>query len=271
MIIIWAVMFVFNSLASFTHIAGKEAVMQVSPWAVGFYRFTLGAVTLWGLMKLSGRSIVVEPSDRWRFLTLAVLAVPLNQMSFLVGIHHTPASHPALLYATTPAWVLLFALGLGIERLRWWKWVGIGLAMLGVAVLLGGEVLTLHREVVTGDLILLLAVISWSLYTALGKPIVERYGALETTFVVMMFGALLYVPLGLYVAGTADYSKADTAAWVGIVYMGVVTSGMAYYLWYWLLQRIRPSQVAVVACAQPPPRPSWPGSFWEPYLRETCS
>lgn len=252
MVIIWAVMFIFNLLASFTHIAGKEAVMHVSPWAVGFYRFTLGAVTMWGFMRLSGRKIVLEPSDRWRFLTLAILAVPLNQLSFLVGIHHTPASHPALLYATTPAWVFLFALGLRIERWRWWKWMGIGLAMLGVVFLLGGEVLTLRGEVVGGDLILLLAVLSWSLYTALGKPIVERYGALETTFVVMAFGALMYLPFGAYLAATADYSEADTSVWLGIVYMGVVTSGMAYFLWYWLLQRIRPSQVAVVTSAQPP-------------------
>lgn len=252
MVVIWTVMIIFNLLASFTHIAGKEAVMHVSPWVVGFYRFVLGALTMWGLMRLSGRKIVLEPSDRWRFFTLAVLAVPLNQISFLVGIHYTPASHPALLYATTPAWVLMFALGLGMERLRWWKWTGIGLSMLGVLVLLWGEGLTLRSDAMGGDLILLLAVVSWSLYTTLGKPIVERYGALETTFVVMLFGALLYLPFGLFLAGTADYSAADASVWLGIVYMGVMTSGMAYFLWYWLLHRIRPSQVAVVTCAQPP-------------------
>ncbi|MFQ6675221.1 MAG: DMT family transporter [Fidelibacterota bacterium] len=252
MALVWAVMFIFNALSSFTHIAGKEAVMHVSPWAVGFYRFVMGAVTMWLLMRAAGRTIVLEASDRWRFLTLAVLAVPLNQLSFLVGIHHTPASHPALLYATTPAWVLLFALALGIERLRWWKWTGVALALIGVVILLGGEVTTVHRQVAGGDVILLLAVLSWSLYTALGKPVVERYGALETTFVVMVFGALLYFPFGLYLAWTADYSGADTSVWLGIVYMGVITSGVAYFLWYWMLQRIRPSQVAVVTCAQPP-------------------
>ena len=31
-----------------------------------------------------------------------------------------------------------------------------------------------------------------------------------------------------------------------------MTSGVAYFLWVWLLERIRPSQVAVVASAQPP-------------------
>ena len=245
-------MLLFNGLASFTHIAGKETVMNVPPLVVGFYRFLLGALAMWLLMKFQGRTITLEPADRWRFFTLAFLAVPVNQLSFLIGIQQTPASHPALLYATTPAWVLLFAVWLGVERLRWWKWWGIGLSMLGVFALMGGEILSFQLETGLGDGILVIAVVSWSLYTVLGKPMVERYGALETTFVVMMLGALMYLPFGSYLAAKADYSRAHLSVWLGILYMGLVTSGVAYYLWYWLLERIRPSQVAVVACAQPP-------------------
>ncbi len=40
--------------------------------------------------------------------------------------------------------------------------------------------------------------------------------------------------------------------WLSIVYIGIFASGLAYFLWYWLLERIRPSQVAIVACTQPP-------------------
>ena len=101
-------------------------------------------------------------------------------------------------------------------------------------------------------MILLFAVLSWSLYTVICKPIVERYGALETTFLVMSFGALLYFPFGLFFTVTGDFSSASINAWLGIVYLGIMTSGVAYFLWIWLLERIRPSQVAVIASAQPP-------------------
>ncbi len=251
-VLLYTVALIFTCLTSLTHIAGKEAVSTLSPWVVGFGRFMIGAIVMWVIMRLLRRTITVERSDRWRFFTLAFLAVPLNQLSFLVGVQYTPASHPALLYATTPAWVLLFTLWLGMERLRWWKWLGISLSILGVLVLMGGEIFTFQKETAFADAVLLLAVLSWSLYTTLGKPIVERYGALETTFMIIVMGALMYFPFGLVAAVTADYSGATYSAWLGMLYMGIFTSAVCYYLWYWLLERIRPSQVAVTTCGQPP-------------------
>ncbi|MBF88803.1 MAG: hypothetical protein CMG75_03920 [Candidatus Marinimicrobia bacterium] len=239
-------------LFSFTNIAAKEAVMNLSPWAVAFFRFLIGSFTLYVLMKSMGKTINLLPIDKWRFVTLAFLAVPLNQITFLAGIQYTPASHPALLYATTPAWVLLLALWLRIEKLRWWKWAGIVLAILGVGILFLGEFISFRRDTINGDLLLMVALFAWALYTTLGKPIVERYGALETTFVVITFGFFLYVPFGIWSVFTADYSQITSKAILAIIYIGIFASGIAYFLWYWLLARIRPSQVAIITCLGPP-------------------
>ena len=251
-IIIWLAIFSFNLFSSFTHIAGKEAVIQISPWTIAFFRSILAVFVLWIMMRASGKTIFLERVDSFRFVILGALAVPMNQLAFISGLSHTPVSHPAVLYATTSAWVLIMSVLIGVERLRWWKWVGVGFSIVGVFVLMGDNLLTFGDETIFGDMILLFAVLSWSLYTVICKPIVERYGALETTFLVMSFGALLYFPFGLFFTVTSDLSTASFSAWLGIVYMGVMTSGVAYFLWVWLLERVRPSQVAVVASAQPP-------------------
>jgi len=251
-IIIWLAIFSFNLFSSFTHIAGKEAVIQISPWTIAFFRSILAVFVLWIMMRVSGKTIFLERVDSFRFVILGALAVPLNQLAFITGLNHTPVSHPAVLYATTSAWVLFMSVLIGVERLRWWKWVGVGFSIMGVLVLMGDKLLTFRDETILGDIILLFAVLSWSLYTVICKPIVERYGALETTFLVMSFGALLYFPFGVFFAITSDFSSAGLGAWLGIIYMGILTSGVAYYLWIWLLERIRPSQVAVIASAQPP-------------------
>ena len=251
-VFIWLAIFSFNLFSSFTHIAGKEAVIQISPWTIAFFRSILAVFVLWIMIRVSGKTIFLERVDSSRFVILGALAVPLNQLAFITGLKYTPVSHPAILYATTSAWVLIMSVLIGVERLRWWKWVGVGFSIMGVFVLMGDKLLTFGDETILGDIILLFAVLSWSLYTVICKPIVERYGALETTFLVMSFGALLYFPLGLFFTITGDFSSAETSAWLGIIYMGILTSGVAYYLWIWLLERIRPSQVAVIASAQPP-------------------
>ena len=193
-IIIWSAIFFFNLFSSFTHIAGKEAVMQIAPWNIAFFRSLLAVFVLWIMMRASGKTIFLERTDSSRFVILGALAVPLNQLAFITGLQHTPVSHPAVLYATTSAWVLIMSVLIGVERLRWWKWVGVGFSIIGVFVLMGDKLLTFGDETIFGDMILLFAVLSWSLYTVICKPIVERYGALETTFLVMSFGALLYFP-----------------------------------------------------------------------------
>ena len=88
---------------AFAPIAAKDIVMTVSPFTVAFYRFILTSITLYIILKISGRTIQIEKIDYWRFITLALLAVPINQITFLIGMQYTPASHPAMLYATTPA------------------------------------------------------------------------------------------------------------------------------------------------------------------------
>ena len=251
-IIIWLAIFFFNLFSSFTHVAGKEAVTQIAPSNIAFFRSLLAVFVLWIMMRASGKTIFLERVDSFRFVILGALAVPMNQLAFISGLSHTPVSHPAVLYATTSAWVLIISVLIGVERLRWWKWVGVGFSIVGVFVLMGDNLLTFGDETIFGDMILLFAVLSWSLYTVICKPIVERYGALETTFLVMSFGALLYFPFGLFFTVTSDLSTASFSAWLGIIYMGVMTSGVAYFLWVWLLERVRPSQVAVVASAQPP-------------------
>ena len=237
---------------AFAPIAAKDIVMNVSPFTVAFYRFILTSISLYILLKISGKKIHIEKIDLWRFVTLAILAVPINQTTFLIGMQFTPASHPALLYATTPAWVLILTVYFGVEKARWWKWVGIFFAIVGVFILFYGEILSFRKDTFFGDILILIAVFSWSLYTALGKPIVERYGSLEATFIIMTFGMFIYFPIGITFAITNDYSIFTINNFIALLILGVFVSGIGSYLWYWLLERIRPSQVAIISCGQPP-------------------
>jgi drug/metabolite transporter (DMT)-like permease len=252
--IVWLAinMTAFTILASMTNVFAKSVVLSHSPFFVGFWRFTLAIPTLGLMMIVLRRKIVLLRADRWRFVALGILVVPVNQLLFLIAMQFAPASHSALLYSTTPAWVLLLTLILGVERLRWWKLGGIALSIAGVVILLGGRGIRFSDQTLWGDALLLLAVFSWTAYTALSKPLVERYGPLEATFLVISFGGLIYFPFGLPAAIFADYSTLTTSDWVALLYLGLVTSGLVYFLWYWLVNYLRPTQVAVVTCALPP-------------------
>lgn len=245
-------MFLFVVLASSTNVVARELSTHQDPLWIAFWRVLIAAPALALVLTLTKRKILLHPVDRWRFFVLAVLGVLGNQLLYILGIEHSTATRAALLYGTTPAWVLIMAVWLGMEKFRVWKVGGIALSILGVIIVLAGSGLSFEGGALRGDILLIMAVLSFSAYTALGKPLVERYGALESTFLVMAFGAILYFPIGLPAALTADYSSVTLGDVGLLLYLGLVTSGVVYVLWYWLVGYLRPTQVAVIMCAQPP-------------------
>src|SRR2546426_449558 len=115
-------------IASGTFLVAKRTLAEFPPLELALLRFVLAAGVLWPVTRWVHPGQSIKPRDRRRIFQLGVLAVPLNQGLFLFGMQWASASHAALLYALTPAFVVLFvALGGGARPdLR--QLTGIGLA-----------------------------------------------------------------------------------------------------------------------------------------------
>src|SRR5437016_5954558 len=122
-----------------------------------------------------------------------------------------------------------------------------------VRPLLGG--LDLSRGPLAGDLLLLVAVVAWALYTAEGRALIGTHGPIAVIAWTLIAGTVMYLPIGiasLAVPGAWHrILHASAAAWVGVVYLVLVTSVVAYLLWYWALAHLPAARVAVFTNLQP--------------------
>lgn len=201
--------------------------------------------------------------DLLRLAALGVLAVPMNQALYFHGLSMTTAAHSALLYALTPALVLLFGRLRGVERLTLARVGGIAAAFAGVVLVLtshpnepaaatGVAVRQLAGpEALRGDLWVLGAVLAWSLYTAYSRDVVGRLGTIRATAFPLTIGALLFAPLGIPAALETDFSAVPPHAWVGVAWLAVVASTLSYLAWYYAIRRLTPSRVAIFNNVQP--------------------
>src|SRR5207247_10864304 len=128
---------------------------------------------------------------------LGILAVPLNQGLFLYGMQWASASHAALLYALTPAFVVSFGALRGGPRPTRGQYVGIALAFCGVLTLMLQRGLHIDRRSLIGDLVIFVAVIAWALYLVAGRAVTRRYGPLLVTAETLLAGTLVFLPIGL--------------------------------------------------------------------------
>lgn len=214
-------------------------------------RFLLAAAVLWpiGERKRAGRTI--ERRDHYRLWLLGLLAIPINQAFFLYGLQWTTTGHSALLYGLTPLFVMLFAAWKLGERITVWRIAGVTLAFGGVVVVLFEKGVALAPEQFTGDILVLIAVIAWALYTVLGKPLIEKYGAMVVTARAMAYGTILFIPIGLSTIGDFEPATVGIDAWAGLLYCALLTSVVAYSLWFWALKYIDATRVAVFNNFQP--------------------
>jgi drug/metabolite transporter (DMT)-like permease len=212
----------------------KAALSELTPLAFNALRFPLAAATLWIALRIRGGSRWPDPADRLRVIALAIMGNVFYQQFFIFGLNNTRAGTASVLLAATPILTALLSAAAGHERVRRRTWAGVIATFAGIilVVLAGGD----HsggESRLLGNLMMVAASCSWALYTVGSRDMVGKYGAVQFTAWTLWIGALL-----LFLAGVPDIVRTDLAAvsrgaWIGVVYAGALSIGVAYLIWYY--------------------------------------
>jgi drug/metabolite transporter (DMT)-like permease len=247
------VMGLHTLISAGTFLLGKTAVDAIPTLALGLLRFLIAGAGFVLLARIRGLELWPVAKAEWRtYLLAGFLGVAVNQLAFLGGLAYTLPSHAALLYALTPTVVLLLAWVRGQERPGPRKLMGLALAFSGVLVLFSGKAGgTLPPRWILGDLLVLIAVVAWAGYTVMSRPLVQKHGAQRATTLSILFGLALFIPMGLFGLPKLAMATVPPLAWIGLVYLGLMTSVVSYLLWFHALAMKEPSRVAIATNGQP--------------------
>ena len=247
-----AALLVSATIAAGTFLVAKGTTYRFSTLELGWFRINLSFLIMLPIFLTRQRGKPLPAArDLGRFALLGLMGVTVNQLFFLYGIHLAPAIDGALFYAFTPALVLVAAKFWLKERLTLAKSSGIGLALVGVILVLRARGLSLAGDYLHGDLMLLVAVAAWSGYTLMGKAVLRKFEPTSAIFWSFGFGALSILPFTPIVLLQMDWSRPGWEGWLGLLYLSGATSVVAFSLWYWALQRLEAGQVAVFTNLQP--------------------
>jgi drug/metabolite transporter (DMT)-like permease len=230
----------------------KVGLAEFTPFAFAFWRFSFGIVGLILIFVLRRAWIHVEKRDWPRFLLLGALAVPANQLLYLNGMRFTVPSHASLLYGATAVAALGLSSLLGYEKLRLFKVLAILVSLCGL-VLVVSESPTpiIGTENFAGDILISISVLVWAGYTVLAKPVVDKYGPVRATLVCLILGSAMGLPFLVAPALAQDYAIVTWRGWIGTLYTGFMITAVSYTIWFALLRRVDPSQVAILTAPQP--------------------
>lgn len=253
-------MFLQQLVASSTHIVAKSVTSELHPTFVVLMRALFSCLLYGTWMIIRRKSLKHVDRTDWRMLVLlGLLNIPLNQFLFIWGVKLGTAPNAALAYAVSPTFVLIILAVMYRERPSRLKIVGVIIAFIGTAIVLVDKGVRFDEDVFLGTLIVLGASLAWAFYTVFGRNLAIKYGAMHTTSLSMLIGTMLYIPIWILLPVPFDPSPLIVQTggptplenWLQLFYLGVVTSGLGFGLWYYALTKYDAAKVSVFNNLQP--------------------
>lgn len=212
--------------------ATKLAFTQIEPLAFTAIRFTLATVVLWAIVRMvEGPPQPLPPGTFWPLVRLGVLGNTLYQLCFIEGLARTSATKSALILAAMPILVIVTASVFGIEHVSRRQRIAIGIATVGVVIVVFARGGSLGGGINLGEILLLGGVVMWAAYTLMLRRFQGGLSSMRLTAWTLYTGTPGLVLAGLPQLARTDWSRVSFAGWGGILYSALLSLIAAYILW----------------------------------------
>jgi drug/metabolite transporter (DMT)-like permease len=241
-VIVWA--------GSFSAI--KATLDEVAAIDIAILRYAVAlpgfAFILWRARGLPG----LTRRDAIRVAVAGILVVVGYHLFLNFGTEHTTSGVAALVVALAPAFTVVLAVALGLERIRARHVVGLTTAFAGVVVVVAlGSGQELSLESIQGPLLVLGAPVSFAAYNVILKPLLGSYDLLALTAASSLVGTVGLLPLvdSSTVNAVADASPQSAAL---LLYLGILATLLGYIAWNAGLRGLGPTRAVTYAYGIPP-------------------
>ena len=220
----------------------KSALSEITPMAFNALRFAGGSLLTLALAWIVERNLSIARKDWGAVLGVGLLSGFVYQVLFIQGQARTQAGNSSLILSTVPVFVALIGTGLRTERLRGHNWIGIGLSFAGIVLLVsrrggmeylsgGASAIGLSGRTLLGDLLVLGCTVTWSAYTVLSRPLMQRYSALSLTAWMMAASTPPLVLIAIPELRAMRWGSISTQSWIGLLYSAVLAIAVGYVIW----------------------------------------
>lgn len=222
----------------------------VSPYVLAFWRLALSLVVIAAALTMDrgwSRLFDVRRSDAV-LLAVAGVLLAYHFVAWFISLGYTTVASSTLFVSLHP----IFAAGLSAvwlhERPTRREWSGIGVAMLGAAVI-GGAGLALGAAAMKGNMLALSAGVADAGYFVIGRSLRRRLGIWPYVAWVYLIAALVLVPF-VFVRGEAFFDYPAREWWI---FIGLAAGPMllGHTGLNWVLRYVRAYIVNLAVLSEP--------------------
>lgn len=237
----------------FSFLFTKGALNYLEPFQLLGVRFALAALFMSFLA--AGRLVTlrIQPRDLPELLGIALWQPVLYFVFETYGVKFTSASESGIVIAMVPVAVAVLSKFFLHEKISFGQAAWICLAVAGVALMTLGKPAVSRPESqthLTGIGLLFGAVLAAGFYNVLSRRAAARHAPLDITFVMMWVGAVVFNAAGLLQSQPSGFpgnyaALRNLPVATGVLYLGLASSVLAFFLLNYALSRLPASRAAV--------------------------
>lgn len=216
-------------------VIGRAVTGEIPPFTLAFLRWCLAFLLFFPIAIKQVRVDWPKLKSNWKIvLILAFTGVFAFNTLVYIGVYYTTSINASLMNSTTPIFIYILSFIFLKERLTRNQLIGTAISLIGVVFILsGGSLESVQQFTVNkGDLIVILAVFCWSIYSLLIKQYSPDLPGKSTFLVTIAFGAFMLLPFSAFELLTADTAIVWSPKTIGaIFYVGTFASIVAFLCW----------------------------------------
>jgi drug/metabolite transporter (DMT)-like permease len=214
-------------------VLARGVIDIIPPVCLAFWRWTVASFLLWPFAYSYARRDWPLIIRHWKMMVfLSLVGISGFNTLLYIAVHTTTAINGALIQTTMPAVIILISLIAFKEKVSRRQSLGVVLCILGAGlVVLRGKLTTFFDlSFVKGDLLMLVAVLLYALYSAFLR---RRPSIHPISFLLYIFalGALGLLPLYLWELSYSPAVELNTNVVVSVLYLAAFPSVIAFFCW----------------------------------------
>jgi drug/metabolite transporter (DMT)-like permease len=227
-------------------VIGRGLRFDAPPVALTFWRWTVALLALAPFTFGHWRRQWPAIRRSWKVIgLLALFATVLQHIPIYWGLGQTSATNASLLNATSPVFIVLLSVVLG-EGLSAAASIGSLVSLAGVvAIVSRGDLETIRAlQLNSGDMWVLVGTLAWAGYTVCLRWRPTELRGLDLLALVAAFGVVMLAPLYVIEMASGKFLKPTGSSLIGIGYVGLVASVLAYIAWNRGVAKVGPARAA---------------------------
>ncbi|MED3465731.1 DMT family transporter [Bacillus thuringiensis] len=215
------------------YVVSKYVLDFIPPLTLVWLRFIIAFVVLYFILKLAEKKqqkkVTIRKKDWLLFAWIGFIGYFISITCQFIGTKLSDAHTGSLVTSATPAFMVIFAALILKEKLTARRLLSTIIATIGVIIVIGWDIEI--GSYFIGTIILVGAAITWALLSIYVKTASARFSSLVITTYAIFFSLFFITPFMIWELQTSSIGTVNTYVILGVLYLGIVSTAGAFFLW----------------------------------------